>query len=143
MLIGGVVGTSGAALLLLVDQDSSILLLAASCFVMGLGFGLVASPAGVAAQSAVGWEQRGVATGATVFARSVGSAVGVAVFGAIVNGAVASRLGDGVQDLEHLSPNVLEPAVRAVFVACVVIALALLVVGLAMPKRVREPADAR
>jgi MFS family permease len=141
-LIGGVIAFAGTALLLLVGPSSSILLLALPCFVMGLGFGLVASPAVVAAQSAVSWERRGVATGTSMFARSVGSAVGVAVFGAIANGVVASRLGRGVPDLEHLTPEVLHPAIRAVFVASVVVALLLLVVGFLMPKQVTESSDA-
>ena len=63
--------------------------LAAACFVMGIGFGYVASPGVIVAQSSVGWSDRGVATGTNMFARSMGSAVGVAVFGAIANAAVA------------------------------------------------------
>ncbi len=75
MLLGSVIALAGAALLLTIDSSSSVLHLAAPNFVMGLGFGYVASPAIVAAQSSVGWAQRGVATGATLFARgSVGSA---------------------------------------------------------------------
>lgn len=140
MLIGGAVAAAGASLLLLVGPGSSILVLAAPCFVMGLGFGLVASPAIIAAQSAVSWQRRGVATGSTMFARSIGSAVGVAIFGAIVNSVLASRLDGGVPDLEHLTPSVLEPAIHAVFVASAVVAVALLVVGLLMPRRV-ESAD--
>jgi EmrB/QacA subfamily drug resistance transporter len=141
MLIGGAIGTAGAALLLLVGPGSSILVLAAPCFVMGLGFGLVASPAIIAAQSAVSWQQRGVATGSTMFSRSVGSAVGVAAFGAIVNQVIASKVGSVVPDLEHLTPGVLEPAIHAVFVACVVVAVALLGVGLLMPRRVTSPEE--
>ena len=142
MLIGGVVGFAGALLLLTIDVDSSIWHLAAPCFVMGLGFGLVASPSIIAAQSSVTWQHRGVATGTTMFARSVGSAVGVAVFGAIANGVVASQLGRGVPDLEHLTPDVLHPAIRAVFVASAVFALALLLVGLLMTRRIEEPEGA-
>lgn len=142
MVCGGAVAFVGTALLLVVGPDSSILVLALPCFVMGLGFGLVSSPAVVAAQTAVAWEQRGVATGTTMFARSVGSAVGVAVFGAVVNSIVAARVGHGTPDLEHLTPEVLDPAIHAVFVASVVVALALLVVGLLMPRRVADPADA-
>lgn len=141
MLVGGAIGTAGAALLLLVGPGSPILVLAAPCFVMGLGFGLVASPAIIAAQSAVPWQQRGVATGSTMFSRSVGSAVGVAAFGAIVNHVVTSRLGGSVPDLEQLTPSVLEPAIHAVFVACVVVAVALLGVGLLMPRQVRSADD--
>jgi EmrB/QacA subfamily drug resistance transporter len=139
MLLGGVIGLTGAALLLTIGPDSSILHLAAPSFVMGIGFGLVASPSIVAAQSSVTWQHRGVATGSTMFARSVGSAVGVAVFGAIANGVVASQIGRGVPDLESLTPAVLDPAIHAVFVASVVVALALLVVGAVMPRRVTEP----
>lgn len=142
MLIGGAIGTAGATLLLLVGPGSSILVLAAPCFVMGLGFGLVASPAIIAAQSAVSWQQRGVATGSAMFSRSVGSAVGVAAFGAIVNHVVTSKVGDSVPDLDHLPVGVLEPAIHAVFVACVVVAVALLGVGLLMPRRVESPDDA-
>ncbi|CAI9401575.1 Multidrug resistance protein 3 [Nocardioides sp. T2.26MG-1] len=139
MLIGGAVGLAGAALLVTIDPGSSILHLAAPCFVMGLGFGLVASPSVIAAQSSVTWQHRGVATGTTMFARSVGSAVGVAVFGAIANGVVASRLGRGVPDLEHLTPGVLHPAVHAVFVASAVAAVSLLAVAAVMTTRVVEP----
>jgi MFS family permease len=143
MVLGGVIGFAGAALLLTIGPDSSIVHLAAPCFVMGIGFGLVASPSVVAAQSSVTWRERGVATGSTMFARSVGSAVGVAVFGAIVNSAVASRVGSGTADLEHLTPSVLDPAIHAVFVASVVAALALLLVGTVMPQRVVSPAEER
>lgn len=139
MLIGGVVGLAGAALLLTIGPESSILHLAAPCFVMGIGFGLVASPSVIAAQSSVTWQHRGVATGTTMFARSVGSAVGVAVFGAIANGVVASRLGRGVPDLEHLTPSVLHPAVHAVFVASAVAAVSLVAVSMVMSRRVVEP----
>ena len=58
---------------------------AGCCFVVGLGMGLVASPTLIAAQSSVGWTERGVVTANNLFSRSIGSAVGVAVFGAIAN----------------------------------------------------------
>ena len=96
--------------------------LAAPNFVMGLGFGFVASPAIVAAQSSVGWERRGVATGATLFARSIGSAVGVAAFGAIANTVVRNRLGSEPTSLESLPGGVLDPAIHAVFLASFVVA---------------------
>lgn len=142
MSIGGFVSAAGAALLLLVGPGSPLLLLALPCFVMGLGFGLVASPSMVAAQSSVTWAHRGVATGSTLFARSVGSAVGVAVFGAIVNHEVATRLGRGVPDVSALTPDVLDPAIQGVFVVSAATALLLLVVGLLMPRRVEEPVEA-
>ena len=117
------------------------LFLALACFVMGIGFGYVASPGVVAAQSAVSWTHRGVATGATMFGRSVGSAVGVAVFGAVVNSRVSGAIGTSSPNLQRVSASVLEPAVHAVFVLSLVIALTLLVIGACMPTRVVE-ADA-
>ena len=139
MLMGAAFGVAGSAILLTVDGSSSVWHLAAACFVIGVGLGFVASPSVVAAQSSVTWQFRGVATGATMFARSVGSSVGVAVFGAIANAVVASRLHGATPDLQHLPPGVLEPAVHTVFVASAVVAVALLAAGLMMPRRVVEP----
>jgi EmrB/QacA subfamily drug resistance transporter len=141
MLIGGAIAAVGTSLLLLVGPDSSILVLALPCFVMGLGFGLVASPSIIAAQTSVTWRDRGVATGSTMFARSVGSALGVAIFGAIVNHEVASRLGRGTPDVSNLTPEILDPAIHQVFLASAIAAVALLGVGMLMPKRVTEPEE--
>jgi EmrB/QacA subfamily drug resistance transporter len=137
--IGAVVAVVGALILLSVDGDSSVYHLALACFVMGLGFGYVASPGVVAAQTAVSWSSRGVATGANMFARSVGSAVGVAIFGAVVNSYVSSRLDSSDPDIQHVSAAILEPAIHDVFLVTVFITLALLVVGFLMPSRVIEP----
>ncbi|WP_392543464.1 MDR family MFS transporter [Oryzobacter telluris] len=138
VLLGAVVSVIGAALLLTVDGSSSPLHLAVPNFVMGLGFGWVASPSIVAAQASVGWQQRGVATSATLFARSIGSAVGVAVFGAVANSVVRGRLGHEPESLESLPPGVLEPAIEAVFLLSFAVAVTLLLAAWLMPKRVEE-----
>jgi EmrB/QacA subfamily drug resistance transporter len=136
VLMGALFVIVGAALLLPVSADSGLWQLALPCFVMGIGFGYVASPGVVVAQSSVGWQHRGVATGTNMFARSMGSAVGVAVFGAIVNTRVAHDAPSGsALDLEHLSAGVLAPAIHTVFVCSAVVALALLLSGLLMPRR--------
>ncbi len=134
VLMGALFVISGAALLLPVDADSALWALALPCFVMGIGFGFVASPGVVVAQSSVSWQHRGVATSTNMFSRSVGSAVGVAVFGAVVNSKLASGATTGSIDLEHLPASVLAPAVHAVFVGSAVLALALLASGLLMPR---------
>ncbi len=141
MLIGAVVSLAGAVLLLLSDQHGSVLRLAIPCFVMGLGFGWVASPSVIAAQSSVGWQRRGVATGATIFARSIGSAVGVAAFGAVANTAVRSRLGSEPTSLETLPPDVLGPALDAVWVAAAAVAVLLVAAAFVMPRHVEEAAE--
>ena len=141
--IGAFFSVAGALILLSVDANSSVYHLAFACFVMGLGFGYVASPGVVAAQTAVSWSSRGVATSANMFARSVGSAVGVAVFGAVVNSYVSSHTGSSDPNIEHLSAGILEPAINDVFLVTVFITLALLVVGFLMPTRVVEAQEPR
>ena len=134
VLMGALFVIAGAALLLPVDADSGLWALALPCFVMGLGFGYVASPGVIVAQSSVGWQHRGVATGTNMFSRSMGSAVGVAVFGAIVNSKVAGG-GSGALELEQLPAGVLAPAIHTVFLCSAVVALALLLSGLLMPRQ--------
>jgi EmrB/QacA subfamily drug resistance transporter len=143
MVLGAVLGLVGSLLLLTLDGDSSLFHLAVPCFVMGLGFGFAVAPSVIAAQSAVGWESRAVTTGVTMFARTVGSAIGVAVFGALVNARVTDAAGHGSPDLEHLSPAILEPAIRTVFVGSAIVAVALVAVSLLMPRRIHseEPAE--
>jgi EmrB/QacA subfamily drug resistance transporter len=136
MVLGAVLGLVGSLLLLTLDGDSSLWHLAVPCFVMGLGFGFAVAPSVIAAQSAVGWESRAVTTGVTMFARTVGSAIGVAVFGALVNARVTAAAGHGSPDLEHLSPEILEPAIRTVFVGSVIVAVLLVAVSLLMPRRI-------
>ena len=84
-LLGSIFVIAGSALTLLLGEHSTLVEIAAFCFVIGFGLGWIASPTLVAVQSVVGWERRGVVTGTNLFARSIGSALGVAVFGAIVN----------------------------------------------------------
>jgi len=90
-LIGAAIALLGTFLVTLLDEQSSVFTVAGYCFVLGIGMGLIASPLLVAAQSVVGWDQRGVVTGTNMFARSAGSAVGVAVFGAIANTRLALK----------------------------------------------------
>jgi EmrB/QacA subfamily drug resistance transporter len=91
-LAGGVVAVAGAVLCARLGPSSSVADVGTACFVVGLGLGLIYGPTAVAVQSFVGWEERGVVTGAYVFSRSLGSALGAAVFGAVANSTLADRL---------------------------------------------------
>jgi EmrB/QacA subfamily drug resistance transporter len=91
VLIGTVVAALSALLLLSVTGVDSVWLTAGSCLLIGLGLGLSATPALIAAQSSVGYAERGVVTGTNLFSRSIGSAVGVAIFGAIANAVLDGR----------------------------------------------------
>lgn len=133
MLIGMALVIVGAAVLAAFSLTPSIVLVAVSCFFVGLGMGLAATPSLILAQSSVGWNERGVVTGVNMFSRNVGSAVGVAIFGAIAN-AIFLRAGAGSTD-----PAVVTAAGSAVFVAALVVATATFVAALAMPRtRVQE-----
>jgi Na+/melibiose symporter-like transporter len=90
-LIGSAVVVAGSVLVAMLGMRSTVLAVAAACFVVGVGLGLCSVPTLVAAQSSVDWEQRGVVTATNLFCRNLGSAVGVAVFGAIANATLAQR----------------------------------------------------
>ena len=116
----------GAVILVLRAHAPNVVVVAAACFVMGLGMGLVVSPSLIAAQASVGWEERGVVTGANMFARSIGSAVGVAVFGAIANAIIANAGGPN-------SPQAIINGAAAVFLSVSVAVLLTAVAALCMP----------
>ncbi|MFC9897121.1 MDR family MFS transporter [Nocardia sp. NPDC127579] len=125
-LIGSGVAAVGAASLLLAGEGSTVWQLAGSCFLIGLGMGLVSTPSIIAAQSSAQWHERGVVTSTNMFARSIGSAVGVAAFGAIVN----SR----VQGADHPAPAVLSAAVHLVFIAVAVATVVMIAASLMLPR---------
>ncbi|HZZ96684.1 MAG TPA: MFS transporter [Jatrophihabitantaceae bacterium] len=134
--IGGAIVVLGSVLLLLLDQSSSVYQVGVTCFVIGLGMGLTATPTLIAAQSTVAWQERGVVTGNNMFCRSLGSALGVAVFGAIAN----AVLGDssGLQS-GHVAAGPLASAVHHIFLAVVVLAVLLVAMVALMPADRRRP----
>jgi EmrB/QacA subfamily drug resistance transporter len=128
-----VVGTGALALL---AHRPSVAMVAVTCFVTGLGMGLVATPSLIAAQASVEWHERGVATGTNMFARSLGSAVGAAILGAVAN-AVITASGRPATD-----PVAATASGAAVFLGVLVAALLTVVAGLLMPK-VEAPIEGR
>jgi EmrB/QacA subfamily drug resistance transporter len=92
--------TSAIVGTILLTFASSLAEVAITCFMIGAGMGLVGSPTLIAAQSTVGWADRGVVTSVNLFSRSVGSAVGVAIFGAIANATLRADSA-GLQTASH------------------------------------------
>ncbi len=130
-LIGTVLVVIGASLCTLLGQGSNVWEVAGCCFVVGLGMGLVASPTLIAAQSSVGWTERGVVTANNLFSRSIGSAVGVAVFGAIANATLGSAT--AAAGAESAPPAALAEAAHNVFVASLVLALVMFAAAWLLP----------
>lgn len=133
-LIGIAISVVGAAVLALTAHAPNVLLVAVSCFVVGLGLGLVATPTLIAAQSSVEWNERGVVTGTNMFARSIGSALGVAVFGAVAN-AIYAATPNG-----NTNPHTIISASDAVFLAVLIGTLLTVVAVVGMPRVGREVA---
>ncbi len=127
VLVGMGLVLAGVVLLAYRAHAPSVLVVASSCFVIGMGLGLVASPSLIAAQASVQWDERGVVTGANMFARSIGSAVGVAVFGAVANGIIGDAGGP-------TNPVAVRNGAAAVFLAVLVATVATVVVALFMPQ---------
>ena len=131
-VIGAVLVVAGTASLALLAGSPSVLLVAIVSFVIGAGLGFSAVTTLVAAQSSVGWEERGVVTGVQMFSRSIGQAIGAAVLGAIANGVILSMGGDETQ------PPVIINATQAVFIGAAVVAVVLLIGTLLVPGHARQ-----
>ena len=123
VLLGSIVSLASAVLLFAVAPTTSVWLVALSCLLIGVGLGLTATPALIAAQSSVGYAERGVVTGANLFSRSIGSAVGVAIFGAVANAVLAGRT----------SPAATTSASDAVFFGVVVAGVLTVLAAACMP----------
>jgi MFS family permease len=160
-MIGSVFTIAGCVMFaLFVQEDSGLWRVALSSFVVGVGLGFASIAILVAVQSVVGWNRRGVVTGANMFMRSLGSAVGVAVFGSIANTTLASQLGHPPANLAGRVPHSVDsasiafsghsdPAVHAyirhslylathrIFWALVVAAVIGLLTQLLLPRRVQ------
>lgn len=128
VLIGMGVVMVGVAVLAVFASAPSLWVVAASCFIVGLGLGLVATPSLIAAQASVEWDERGVVTGTNLFARSIGSAVGVAIFGAVAN-AIFAASGGSETDAASVTA-----ASASVFLAVAIAAAATVIAAVAMPR---------
>lgn len=132
-ILGAALVVLGTAALAALGPYPSLWTVAIVSFVIGLGFGFAAVPTLVAAQSSVGWEERGVVTGASMFARSIGQAIGAAVLGAVANAVIAGAGGD------ETDPGTIISASTAVFVGAAIVAVLLLAATLTMPRERRAP----
>lgn len=126
-LVGMSIVVAATAALALVSTRPSLVGVGLACFFVGFGMGWVAAPSLIAAQASVEWGERGVVTGANMFARSVGSAVGVALLGALVNGLMRGQSAAA-------DPERFQDAATAAFAAVAALAVVTTVAALLMPR---------
>lgn len=128
-LIGQAVVMVGTVLMAATVDLGEVEVLGVACFLVGCGIGVIANPTLIAAQSSVGWSERGVVTAANLFCRSLGSTVAVAAFGAIANASLGGEVSTSP------SPEALADAAQAVFLAVSALAMLLLVPLVLLPGR--------
>jgi multidrug resistance protein len=136
-VVGAALVTIGASALVAMAHRPNVAVVAAVCFVIGAGMGLLAVPTLIAAQSSVDWNERGVVTGNNMFARSLGSAVGVAIFGAIAN----SIFGPG--DIRSVGPVAIQAGAGAVFIGVLIVSAATVLAVVAMPRAATPAGEPR
>ena len=93
-LFGAALMIGASAGFVLLPQPQPVWAVALDQIVLGAGFGLLSTPLIVGTQSVVGWQERGVVTGANMFSRYLGQSLGAALFGAVFNAEVARRLAE-------------------------------------------------
>jgi EmrB/QacA subfamily drug resistance transporter len=108
-VLGGVIMIIGAALLLTATPEYGPAWVGFAAAVLGLGMGFSNTTFVIATQTSVGWSERGAATSANMFLRTVGQSVGTALFGAVFNLGVGGRIAGADEEINRL----LEPATRA------------------------------
>ena len=95
LVIGGLGIAVAGCLLLTLDVDTSLLLVAVAYVVFGIGFGMINAPITNTAVSGMPVAQAGVAAGVASTSRQVGSALGVAVLGSLVTAQLGASLTTG------------------------------------------------
>jgi EmrB/QacA subfamily drug resistance transporter len=110
-IIGSLFTIAGCLLFALYVQETTGLgRVALASFVTGVGLGFASIAILVAVQSVVGWNRRGVVTGANMFMRSLGSSVGIAIFGSIANTTLAAKFKHPPPDLAGKLPHSVDTA---------------------------------
>lgn len=112
-LVGAILVVLGSVGFLLLPYPGSAWIVAIDQVVLGAGFGLLSTPLLVGVQSAVPWQQRGVATGANMFSRYLGQTLGAAMFGAIFNAGIAQELARAPAALVSMLPHDVNAVVGA------------------------------
>ena len=161
-LVGATLIVLATVVFAVFPRPAPVWLAVADTVLLGAGFGLLSTPLLVGVQSVVGWDRRGVVTGANMFSRYLGSSLGAALMGAIFNATLRERLAHAPDALRDSVPRdinkVIDTLQRAtlpagarqylretigiatshLYVAGVVVAVLLLLAVLVTPRRFSE-----
>jgi EmrB/QacA subfamily drug resistance transporter len=149
--IGGLFLVTGSLVLITLEPTSGLLRAGTGSFFLGVGMGFCNTAFIVSIQASVGWNERGMATSATMFMRILGNSLGAAIFGAILNlgiyrklpeaGAAVNRLMSpetrqslGANEIARFAEAV-GASLHTVYVIAAFVALVSLVLALALPAR--------
>ena len=101
LIAGGVLIALGGVPFVLLSPTMSPYVAGFGSLVMGFGMGFFNTAAIITVQDSVEWAERGAATAAFVFARSLGSTLGAAALGGLLNWRLASGHAGSLQDIQR------------------------------------------
>ncbi len=156
-VLGAMVLFTGTLLMLMINQNSSLIEIIFFIFIIGLGLGFSSTASIVVVQHAVPWSKRGVATSSNSFMRMLGSTFGATFFGWLLNYHIRANLSntqknidiikilvDPEQRIKYSSSfilqlrEILSGAVHNVYFYLALIVLIGVVVSFFIPKEVKE-----
>ena len=105
-MVGMILAAAGAIALGLLPGSSPLWGITLASLLLGAGIGLPSTSLMVGMQSVIGWERRGVATGASMFTRMLGSAIGAAALGSVANSTLAAWFRRAPSELRGRLPSV-------------------------------------
>jgi EmrB/QacA subfamily drug resistance transporter len=111
--IGGLTLVLGSLMMIGLVPSLGLVWPMAAALLVGLGLGVTNICFVVAIQGNVDWNQRGVATSSTVFARIVGQSIGTALFAGIVNLGLTSHPGGTADVIVQMMQSGLRQATYA------------------------------
>jgi MFS family permease len=112
-LVGSIICLVAGIGFFLLPASVPVWLVVLVTFLIGAGFGFMSTPLIVGVQSLIGWNRRGVVTGANLFSRQLGQALGAAIYGSIANAVLLSKLHNAPANLAGQLPTTLNDASEA------------------------------
>ena len=109
ILLGVFLMTFAGFLLSQFNISTSYWYVLVAMFILGLGLGFAMTTFAVAVQSAVTFEQRGLATSTQMFSRSIGATFGVTILGSVLTASMKPRVEQYIDEHQAvLSPDIIQ-----------------------------------